>query len=200
MARAAKTTKSTKPVIARRKPGRPSGATAKTSAKSNGPVTSSKRAALLVEPTLRRKPGRPAKTASTVVFPKTIRAVKAPARASSTQPTPKVSKGELRAQVEKLEQLVVALRGKSREANKAMKAATIRVYELETEVTRLEEKAVSAPVQQPQSAKPVRAKRQSRGLDPGDAVPPGVSVQEAGRLDEEAETALENLEEHLSHD
>jgi hypothetical protein len=50
--------------------------------------------------------------------------------------------------------------------------------------------------------KPLRAKRQSREIDPGDAVPPGgvtgVAVQEPAPLDEQAETALENLEEHLS--
>jgi hypothetical protein len=38
---------------------------------------------------------------------------------------------------------------------------------------------------------------QRREIDPGDAVPPGVAVEEPAALDLEAETALENLEEHL---
>ena len=37
-------------------------------------------------------------------------------------------------------------------------------------------------------------------IDPGDAVPEGVAVQEPAPLDEEAETALENLTEHLKAD
>jgi hypothetical protein len=102
--------------------------------------------------------------------------------------------------VDKLELVVAALRGKSRETNRAAKAAAARIAELEAQVVRLEKKAATpAPTthQKPQPMKPLRAKRQSREIDPGDAVLPG-AVQEPAPLDEQAETALENLEEHLS--
>lgn len=156
---------------------------------------------MLVEASPRRESGRPAKAAPVVELPKATKATKAPARAPAATPTPKVSKDELRVQVEKLEQLVVTLRTRSREANKAAKTAFARIPQLEAEVARLGKKAAaaSAPAQQPRSTKPTRAKRQSREIDPGDAVPPVVAVQEPVSLDEEAETARENLEEHLSH-
>lgn len=113
---------------------------------------------------------------------------------------PKVSKDELRFQAEKLEQLVVTLRAKSRETNKAAKVATTRIAELEAQVAQLAKAAAAAPDAQSKAAKPPRAKRQGREIDPGDAVPPGVAVQEPAPLDEVAESAPENLEEHLGHD
>ena len=109
-----------------------------------------------------------------------------------------ISKDELRAQVEKLEKVIATLRAKSRESNKAMKAAMSRISELEAQVARSEEIAATALM----SARPVepkRAKRRSREIDPGDAVPPGVAVQDPAPLDQEARAALENLEEHLAH-
>jgi len=69
---------------------------------------------------------------------------------------------------------------------------------LEAQVAQLEKNAAVTPMTpQAKPTKPARAKRQGREIDPGDAVPPGVAVQEPAPLDEEAETALENLEEHL---
>jgi hypothetical protein len=115
-------------------------------------------------------------------------------------PAPKVSKDELRAQVEKLEQLVASLRAKSRETNKAAKVAAARIAELEAEVTELEKRAAPLPVREPRSPKAARAKRKSREIDPGDAVPPGVAVEDPAPLDDEAETALENLEAHLAQE
>ncbi len=113
-----------------------------------------------------------------------------------------MSKDELRANVEKLEQLVATLRAKSREANKAAKAAAARIGELEAEVAALEKKAAAAPprLRETKPTRPARSRYQSREIDPGDAVPPGVAVQEPAPLDEEAETALENLETHLDHE
>lgn len=111
-----------------------------------------------------------------------------------------VSKNELRGQIEKLEKLVEALRARSREANKAAKAATARITELEAHVAQLEKAAAATPIVQPKSAKSGRTRRQGPEIDPGDAVPPGVAVQEPAPLDEEAGTALENLEEHLGHE
>jgi hypothetical protein len=66
------------------------------------------------------------------------------------------------------------------------------------QIAQLEKRVAAAPASS-QQPKPARAKRRSREIDPGDAVPPGVAVQEPAPLDEEAETALENLEEHLGH-
>jgi uncharacterized protein with von Willebrand factor type A (vWA) domain len=143
----------------------------------------SKRSPLAIE---KRKPGRP-KTA---------------VRVPSAPPAPKVSKDELRAQVDKLEQLVASLRAKSRETNKAAKVATARIAELESQVATLEKKVAAPPpsVRASRPPKPPRAKHRGREIDPGDAVPPGVAVEEPAPLDDEAETALENLEAHLPED
>jgi hypothetical protein len=53
---------------------------------------------------------------------------------------------------------------------------------------------IVCPLHPPPSA---RAKRPRRGVDPGDAVHPGVAVQEPAALDEDAEIALEKLQEPL---
>ena len=104
-----------------------------------------------------------------------------------------VTKGELRAQMEKFEQTIVTLRTKSREANRAAKLATARIAELEDEVARLEKQVASQAAAAKRSATRA-AGRKSREIDPGDAVPEGVAVQTPEPLDEQAETALENLE------
>ena len=124
------------------------------------------------------------------------------ARTTAAVPAPKVSKDELRANVEKLEQLVATLRAKSREANKMAKAATARISELEAEVARLEKKAAAASpsAREQKPARVTRGRNKSREIDPGDAVPPGVAVEEPAPLDEEAETALDNLDRHLDHE
>ncbi|MGI4956940.1 MAG: hypothetical protein ACRYGI_04955 [Janthinobacterium lividum] len=160
-----------------------------------------------------RKPGRPA-AARTVVAsqaptprrspkavaapPKATKTTKAAVQAPAVAPALKVSKDELRAQVGKLEQLVATFRVKSRETSKAAKAAAARISDLEAQVARLEKQAAAAPAS-PRQAKSSRASRPGREIDPGDAVPPGVAVQEPAPLDEEAVTALEHLEEHLGH-
>ena len=98
--------------------------------------------------------------------------------------------------VEALERANPTLRAKSREANRAAKTAAARIAELEDQVAQLEQRLASAQPKPPPSA-PARRKRRSREIDPGDAVPEGVAVQEPAPLDEEAETALENLTAHL---
>ena len=201
MARAAKATKTIKSATTGRKPGRPAGIAVEAPAEVTRGASSPKRVVVASEAPERRKPGRPATKAAVGPPSKAARAAKAPPRAPAAPPAPKVSKGELRAQVDKLELVVAALRAKSRETNRAAKAAAARIAELEAQVVRLEKKAATpAPTtnQKPQTMKPLRAKRQSREIDPGDAVLPGVAVQEPAPLDEQAETALENLEEHLS--
>lgn len=117
----------------------------------------------------------------------------------------KVSKDELRAQGEKLERANGLLRSKNREANRAAKVAAARIAELEGQVADLEKRAAAAttPVQPSETAigtpvKSGRGKRRDRVIDPGDAVPPGVAVQQpAPPPDAEATKARENLEKHL---
>lgn len=130
----------------------------------------------------------------------TPRKAKAPAKKATPAEAPAkrasiVTKGELRAQIEKLEQTVTKMRAKSRETNRAAKLATARIAEFESEVARLEKHVASQAAAAKRSATRAAA-RKSREIDPGDAVPPGVAVQEPQPLGEEAEAALENLE-HL---
>lgn len=117
-------------------------------------------------------------------------------------PAPKLSKDELRAQVAKLEGSNATLKAKSREMNRAIKAANSRIADLETEVAELRDQAAAtqAAAKPVKEAKPPRAARASRKapIDPGDAVPPGVAVEESQPLDEEARAARDALEEHLS--
>ena len=168
MARTAKTTtRSTKVPAAKRKPGRPPGSR-----------------------TLAKAVAKPA--------PKTGRRTATPKPAAAA--VPKLSKEELRDQVEKLERSVATLRARNRDATRAAKASTARIEELEAQVAQLETAAAAKPAPAGQAPKPARAARTARRVrtvDPGDAVPPGVAVVEPAPLDEEAETALENLETHL---
>jgi hypothetical protein len=145
-----------------------------------------------------RKPGRPAAAvAKTAPKKKVPAATKAPAPA----PAPKLSKDELRVQVDKLERANATLRAKSREVTKAAKTALARVAELEDQVARLDEELAGQKAARPAASPPKRRRPAERHeVDPGDAVPPGVAVQEPEPQDTEAETARENLEEHLGHD
>src|SRR6185437_2182726 len=90
-----------------------------------------------------RKPGRPptasAKPAVKRRTSKSARAATAPERAPAALPrVPKLSKDELRAQVEKLERANATLRAKGREANRVAKSSAARIAEMEGEVARLE--------------------------------------------------------------
>jgi hypothetical protein len=150
-----------------------------------------RRAAAAVSAAATRKPKPSAKTKAPP--PRTATRASAPAaRAKAAPPAPKAGKEAMRADLEKLERLVASLRAKSRDANKAAKVAAARIAELEAEVARLETEAAAAAVREP--------RRHRHEIDPGDAVPPGVAVEEAAPLDNEAETALENLEAHLAHE
>ena len=112
---------------------------------------------------------------------------------------PKPSKGELRAHIEKLEAANAVLKAKSRETNRAAKAANQRIEALEAEVARLQEQT-ARPAAAAKASKVIRRARQPRGreIDPGDAVPPGVAVLEPEPLDAEAEAARDALEDKLS--
>ena len=119
----------------------------------------------------------------------------APKLSAAPTRAPVVSKDELRAQVAQLEGSNATLRTKSREAGRAARAAAARIVELEAEVARLERVvAKGAPATAALTPKPERATRKARQRDPGDAVPPGVAVEEPALLDEEAQAALEQLE------
>ena len=130
----------------------------------------------------------------------------APARTTTTAPAPtvapKLSKDELRAQVAKLEGSNATLRAKSRDMNRAIKAANSRIAELEAEIAELREQvaateAVNETTEAPKASRRARTTRKAP-IDPGDAVPPGVAVAEPQPLDEEAQAARDALEEKLS--
>ena len=120
-----------------------------------------------------------------------------------TATVPKLSKDELRAQVEALERTVAKLKLKAKAMRAAARQADDRMGELEAEVSRLEDALAkasrTAPTKAPRAAG-VRARKQSTPgeRDPGDGVPPGVAVQDPEPLDQEAEAALASLEEKLS--
>lgn len=140
-----------------------------------------------------RKPGRPA------TAPVQAAKARSPKNHSPAR-KPAISKDELRAQVAKLERANARLRARSREANRAAKTAAAHIAELEDRVARLE-KQVTSPPPAVRRARPPgatsRTRRPEQDRDPGDAVPPGVAVEAPAPLDEEAEAARENLEQHL---
>jgi hypothetical protein len=197
MARAAKTTKTTKPAVRGRKPGRPVPVVAKTTAKAKKPAAAPKRAAIAAPASTGRKASRPAAAAVPAkAAAKVTKVAAAPKRVPvAVAPALKLSKDELRVQLEKLERANATLRAKSREANRTAKAATARIAELEEIVARLEQKAAPAKVEKA-AAKPTRVKRQSGNGGPGAAVPPAEAIQEPASLDEAGEAGLE---EELGH-
>jgi len=147
-----------------------------------------------------RKPGRPAATAAKTPAKRTkATAAAKPKQAAASAAAPKLSKDELRTRVETLERANATLRAKNRDANRVAKTAAARIAELEDQVAQLEKRVAAALRKSAPSAASPR-KRRSREIDPGDAGPPGVAVQEPAPLDEEAETALDNLIEHLEAD
>ena len=86
----------------------------------------------------------------------------------------KPSKGELQAQVERLERTVATLRARSREAVRAAKQAAARINELEMQLAERNE-----PAPEPEAAAP-RAVRQARKLAP--SAPPAQAAKPARHL------------------
>lgn len=89
-----------------------------------------------------------------------------------------------------------------RDMNRACKAANNRIADFETELAELREQAARAqaaakPVKEAKAPRAARAS-QNTTIDPGDAVPPGVAVEEPQPLDEEDRAARDASEEHLS--
>ena len=104
---------------------------------------------------------------------------------------------------EKLEAANAELKAKTRQASRAATLAQRRITELEGQVERLE--AEAAMVVEPAVPEPeVKVSRRGRppgrkkAVDPGDAVPPGVAVEDAVPMDAEAGAARNALEENLS--
>jgi septal ring factor EnvC (AmiA/AmiB activator) len=95
------------------------------------------------------KPGRRPATAKTVKTVKSAASAKKPAKTKAVV----VSKDELRAQLEKAQNLIAAFRAKSREAVRAAKASATQIADLEAKVAQLERK-LAAPEK---STKPVSA-------------------------------------------
>jgi hypothetical protein len=154
-----------------------------------------KRAAIATPVSTGRKAGRAAAAAVPAKAPaKATKLAAAPKRAPvAAAPALKLSKDELRVQVEKLERANATLRLKNREANRTAKTATARIAELEESVARLTKNAAS---QTPSAngepaAKPFRAKRQSRGVDHNHAAPADAADQKPAPVDEEGEAVLE---------
>jgi hypothetical protein len=105
-----------------------------------------------------------------------------------------VSKGELRAQIEKLEQVNTKLRAKNREAGREAKLSANRIAELGKQVAQLERrlKPKAAPAESPEKLSKTKTSKQ-RGLKvvPGGGVLSGASNAENTSLDRDAKTAGE---------
>jgi chromosome segregation ATPase len=105
----------------------------------------------------------------------------APAKKPAPARAPVVSKDELRAQLEKAQTTIAALRTKSREVNRLAKEAAARIAELEAKVAQLEktssakEKPTSAA---PSAEKPVkpRGRRAAVKAAPEAQIEPGEPV------------------------
>jgi len=123
------------------------------------------------------KPGRRVAAAKP---PKSVKATP-PAKKPAAVRAPVVSKDELRAQLEKAQTTITALRAKSREANRLAKEAAARIAELEAKVAQLEK---TSPVKEkPMSAtasadKPVklRGRRATVKAAPEAPIEPGEPV------------------------
>ncbi len=103
--------------------------------------------------------------------------------------------------MQELEAAKAALQAKGREASRAAKLSERRIAELEAQVGHLQGEAGknAPPVAQEAEAKRSRRGRppgRKNAIDPGDAMPRGVAVQEP--MDPEAEAARHALEANMS--
>jgi hypothetical protein len=145
---------------------------------------------------------RPAQRSAAMVPTNVVRTARSNIKAATVTTTPKASKSGLKAQVETLERIVATLRAKNKESSKLAKAAAMRISEVEARLVELEERlvAASASALQLRGAEAIGIGSRVDDLDPGDALPPGVAVQEPARLDEGAVAALEKLEDHSGYE
>ena len=105
--------------------------------------------------------------------------------------------------MEELQAAKAALQAKGREASRAAKLAEHRIAELEAQVEHLQEEAAKTAVravQEEEAKRPRRGRPPGRknAIDPGDALPPGVAVEEPEPMDPEAEAARDALDKHLT--
>jgi septal ring factor EnvC (AmiA/AmiB activator) len=108
------------------------------------------------------KPVKPALRPAAAKRTKTIKSA-APAKKPVTAKAPVVSKDELRAQLEKAQNLIAALRTKGREAVREAKVSAAKIAELEAKVALLEKKsAAQEKSTNPVSAAAKPAKRRGR--------------------------------------
>jgi septal ring factor EnvC (AmiA/AmiB activator) len=92
-----------------------------------------------------------------------------------------VSKDELRAQVDKLERANATLRAKNRETTREARRAAARIAELEDQLARLEKQlaTLTASTGGGATGRKLKTRRaRSHDIDPDDAVPPGLAVEE----------------------
>ena len=101
---------------------------------------------------------------------------------------PPPSKGELRAHIEKLETANATLKAKSREGNRAAKAATRRITALEEQVAQFHEEAAKAvdPAAVMEELETAKAALQAKG-------------REASRAAKLAERRIAELEAQVEH-
>ena len=120
-------------------------------------------------------------------------AIAAKGAAATSVPLGQVSKGELRAQIEKLEQVNTKLRAKNREAGREAKLSANRIAELGKQVAQLERrlKPKATPAESPEKLSRTKTSKQ-RGpkVVPG-GVLSGASNAENTSLDRDAKTAGE---------
>jgi septal ring factor EnvC (AmiA/AmiB activator) len=108
------------------------------------------------------KPGKPGRRPAAAKTTKTVKSA-APAKKPAAAKAPVVSKDELRAQLEKAQNLIAALRVKSREAVRAAKASAAQIADLEAKIAQLEKKlAAHEKSTNPVSAAVKPAKRRGR--------------------------------------
>ncbi|MBV8574546.1 MAG: hypothetical protein JOZ58_05820 [Acetobacteraceae bacterium] len=109
-----------------------------------------------------------------------------------------MSKDELRAQLAKAERTNATLRTKNRDLKRAANEAAERIAELEGEVSRYERRLARA--NRAIEPAPASEEQEKPGADhdPGDAVPPGVAVQEPAPLSDEDQKVRDRLDEKLS--
>jgi hypothetical protein len=113
--------------------------------------------------------------------------------AAISVPLGQVSKGELRAQIEKLEQVNTKLRAKNREAGREAKLSANRIAELEKKVAQLERrlKPKAAAGEGPEMSKTKTSRQRGLTVVPVGGAPSGASDAENTSLDRDAKTAGE---------
>ena len=199
MARAAKAAKAKpSPTAARKSPASKATSTPKkttTAPKRAAPARASKAPV----PVPARKPVQTKRVAPVARLKPTAAVVKPKRQSTIATGASKNAQEALKAQIETLEKTVIAIRTKSRATEKQLQLAEARIADLEDGIQTVatDLAGVVALLQSTAVAEADAAMPEEKEIDPGDAVPPGVAVQEPAVADAEAEEARENLEEHL---